>query len=1376
MDDFFIKNEKQRQMTNVQHNDIATYNKPDLFSQMDEMLKPKEKPKNDYVSRRPEILKKRKEEEEKKSAPKKSASSFIKDEPKERKGLLGFLDRFVAPISKGATDTFIPGNTERMAMNDPNNPIVKAVQKDRGLETKVLNTVGMIGATAAPYAKGYKAAEMAVGKIPALAKIANPYAKKALVGGLAGGMAEAGISATNELANSDSGNLKDYAIRTGIGVAGGAALDPLFHGVGNLLKNKFGKVKGAELEKEILALPAPKQKEKLNEILALPEPQLRLESPKQNPLEVIKKFNKKPSGIENPIPAMPDKLRQLVNQERLQNQGLNFGFNTKNTPKSRPLGPLEIKADNRPQEYWQKRYEDFVDHVNSSYDTNRLSQEALDDLWGQFANYDEPFKLEQVVDLAYPKGFESPSIPKPEIKPEPTLKDELKADPKINELVKGLFPPRKPISRLATVDESFNEIERLAGPKPEIVEPKPLAFKKEVLKINKPLEMKSPKTNSFEAITPKGNIEPSLIKVANAEAKPVPKDYNSVQHIDNLINREVKPSPKKTIKQRMKDFADRTYYNMFDDVYGLARLDKVKGKNVRDSDSAIATAHRSRGANAKAQQELEHGYYDNNGKKVGNSFTDILQKSKDPDKLETYLVAKGILDYDARGMVALKTDGLNQLELSNSATKQMELENPNIVQEAEEFYKYLKNQRNILKEGGIFNDAQIRQMEENNPNYVPMERVMDEGIENFIPGKEGLRKRFANVGNPVKKRTGSERQIISPFETTVKRQYVYNNMAERNKAGMAVLNHLRDMPEDNMFGNIVEMEENAALKVMKDADDIANKTDNEIPERINELFRAKEGDNNIIYVYENGNKYKIQVKDKMLFDSMMALDSKSLPAWMNAVNLPVRMLRAGITLSPDFALRNFLRDQLTTGITSQKGYFPFYDAVLGAAEIIKGRKGKSELINAYTRNGGNLGVLQNIDRANTIKTIRELKGNVPIMEKLKKLAKDPALLLEPLRKIGEFSEMSTRIGHMKRTVKNGETMEQAAYNARSTMDFNRAGAWGRQINQMTAFFNASLQGLDVLARSFKDQPIKTARNIGMYVVAPTVALYHLNKDQQWFKDLPEEERDKNWFINAGPEIIKIPKPFEAGILFGASVERGLDKYYQNEGGEYEGYIEELAKAFVPELIPTAVKPLLEVYTNQNFFTGNAIDSMGDQMLPAKDRFNAYNSQFAIKTADILSKVKPNTEISPKDIDQLVRGYTGTLGTSVNEGIDAILGLTNPNIPKRPSRGLQTVPFIRSLVVRNLEGNNKQTNEFYEKFEQLRSMKKTQGDEFQYKDEKAMVEKTYKAISDLQRAKKDVLSSTSMDGKEKALKIKEFNEQITEMARRINSNSHVQRVK
>jgi hypothetical protein len=180
--------------------------------------------------------------EQPKSAPKKNVSSVIKKKKEERDGILGFLDRYVAPISKGATDFIIPGNTERMAQNSPKNPIVKAVQKDRGLETKVLNTVGMMGAALAPSGKAYKAAEIGLNKLPKMANIANPYVKKAILGGAAGGLSEAGIAATNELANSEAKNMKDYGLQVGLGLAGGAILDPALYGTGKVLNKGAEKV------------------------------------------------------------------------------------------------------------------------------------------------------------------------------------------------------------------------------------------------------------------------------------------------------------------------------------------------------------------------------------------------------------------------------------------------------------------------------------------------------------------------------------------------------------------------------------------------------------------------------------------------------------------------------------------------------------------------------------------------------------------------------------------------------------------------------------------------------------------------------------------------------------------------------------------------------------------------------------------------------------------------------------------------------------------------------------------------------------------------------------------------------------------------------
>jgi hypothetical protein len=370
---------------------------------------------------------KREKESKKKAAstPNKSASKNLKlpkvttkkKNKKERDGLLGLLDRYVAPISKGATDFLIPGNTERMAQNNPNNPIVKAVQKDRGLETKILNGAGVMAAALAPAGEAYKVADFGLNKLPKIANIANPYVKKAILGGAAGGLSEVGIAATNELANSEAKGMKDYALNVGLGVAGGAILDPAFHGLGK------GITKGVDagLKKWIPDLPERATTEGFN----IPDPKGKQSTlPKKlEPLNLDPAFNAK--RYHNPEQPLKEFLGKKPTESELLKIAKKVNYTKRDLPdfsKSKySIGepdkdiisthfgvdvPKDLVESATPQ-YWQKRYEDFVGHVNQNYDTNKLTQEALEDLWTQFARYDEPVTLEQVVDLAY-TGYKEP--------------------------------------------------------------------------------------------------------------------------------------------------------------------------------------------------------------------------------------------------------------------------------------------------------------------------------------------------------------------------------------------------------------------------------------------------------------------------------------------------------------------------------------------------------------------------------------------------------------------------------------------------------------------------------------------------------------------------------------------------------------------------------------------------------------------------------------------------------------------------------------------------------------------------------------------------------------------------------------------------------
>jgi hypothetical protein len=343
-----------------------------------------------------------------------------KHDGKERDGVLGAIDRYVVPVSHAASEWFAPGNAETMARKNSNNPVVNAAQKDRGLETKILHGIGILGATAVPAAKGYKAADFILNKSQKATKLPK-LAQQALRGGMAGGATEAAISGVNEWVNPEAKDLKDHAIQTGLGIAGGAVLDPAAHGIGKLISNMQANKALNQINPDDLTQYTGKPSQevmnnlgsRLNKSLpSKPLPPLNIENVpnvKRNPVDTLNEFLGKKSN--SPLVDIAKK----VNYEPRPMKDFSFGKPLVEPRESddiisrhygfeKPFDPIEDASP----EYWQKRYTDFANYVNENYDTNRLSQEALEDIWTQFARPEEAVNLEQLVDLAYtgykPKG------------------------------------------------------------------------------------------------------------------------------------------------------------------------------------------------------------------------------------------------------------------------------------------------------------------------------------------------------------------------------------------------------------------------------------------------------------------------------------------------------------------------------------------------------------------------------------------------------------------------------------------------------------------------------------------------------------------------------------------------------------------------------------------------------------------------------------------------------------------------------------------------------------------------------------------------------------------------------------------------------------
>jgi hypothetical protein len=353
------------------------------------------------------------------------------------------------------------------------------------------------------------------------------------------------------------------------GLATEIALDPLSY-----LGARVPKVKpGVSSVEEALRLGAPQER------LGLPAPQPKLNAPQlQLPeptnikpsLETLLNVGKKPNGLQNPIPAMPTNLKNMMIKNDLQNSWLDFGQNTKNMPKARTqyITNLDLPTDplNRGPQYWQQRYEDFVKFVNDNgYTSNNLSHDAINELWTHFAKNNEPVNIDQVAELAYPKGYQAPPKPMeapPQAPSQPTIKDYLNSDPRIKQQIQALFPngsaPQK-ISRPATLDEMVQRLQDMTPPKQQ---PNPL----EPLQFRKLTDMER-------------QIKPGANKVNKVSNSPLLLNPNSLKSANVLKS----TATSKTLDQMTKDELQTVYKQLQDQKATLST------KKTKASKKQIAT-------------------------------------------------------------------------------------------------------------------------------------------------------------------------------------------------------------------------------------------------------------------------------------------------------------------------------------------------------------------------------------------------------------------------------------------------------------------------------------------------------------------------------------------------------------------------------------------------------------------------------------------------------------------------------------------------------------------------------------------------------------------------------------------------------------------
>nr|WP_234922287.1 LPD38 domain-containing protein [Aeromonas caviae] len=557
-------------------------------------------------------------------------------------------------------------------------------------------------------------------------------------------------------------------------------------------------------------------------------------------------------------------------------------------------------------------------------------------------------------------------------------------------------------------------------------------------------------------------------------------------------------------------------------------------------------------------------------------------------------------------------------------------------------------------------------------------------------------------------RESDDGDVIAPF----KPRGIANQNAgiKKLKGGDANTNDLLE----NIFTSTSKLID-ASMKNMAAQKTVWNLADTGIIEVIpkpNKMdYQALANGKDRIMVKLEGEDYMIRVEDPDLYRAMTFFDRKPFGAMVNVAAKAKRLLTAGVTASPEFMLRNFLRDSLSSWAISKDGFKPMIDSIKG---VRKTWRMDGSTIDVMFSGASFLGGYVNGNdpetMADTVRKSLRRKGMTPeqIARYEKSIIRNAAHAKgvvadawEKYSRVGEAVENGNRAAVYDAAIKAGKSHAQAAFESKDLMDFSMLGA-SRAMQVMTQvlpFFNARVQGLGKLTRELRDNPRAIAKRAGMITAASLALLAH-NWDDERYEGLPDWDKDANWHFWLGDHHWRIPKPFEIGVLFGTIPERMARALGDKDTGAQFGkaVARAIGDTFALNPTPQLVKPMVEAAFNYDSFRGGPIDGPQDLNVQAEARYNEQTSLLMRELGEL-------TGFSPKQLEHLVIGYTGTMGSYVMAAADGLIRASRPG--ESASWRADEIPLVKAVYRGTGPAKSTQhMEEFYRMLNEVNQLKRT----------------------------------------------------------------------
>jgi hypothetical protein len=618
-------------------------------------------------------------------------------------------------------------------------------------------------------------------------------------------------------------------------------------------------------------------------------------------------------------------------------------------------------------------------------------------------------------------------------------------------------------------------------------------------------------------------------------------------------------------------------------------------------------------------------------------------------------------------------------------------------------------------------------------SYLPFQRVMDD-----LERSQAL----GSGGDIIKALKGSERLKADPMAAT---------MANLQRA-------LKAINQNRVVSDLVGMREH-----LPDLNNVFKEVQVD-------PARARASDYLTQFVDGKKKYFDVPERYRQAINGLSPSDSNFLVKFLRPF---AKAFRYAATLSPEFMVRHLIRSQWLAYIHSENGYVLGLDFLRAAFKM----NPQDVDFNQWKAAGGGGSFFHTLDLDSKTNEADKFLG---IHQKgVMDWVKTP---IEMMEKLATYMDQGTRFGEYLKARQNGKDPVAAAYAGKdAALNFARAGLYGREINKVAAFWNANMQDMDKMIRTMRTRPGETLLKTALSLTLPAVALATLQRNSQVYQGLSDME--KNLFMNVvlnddpkNPVVLRLPYPFQLGILAGAVPARAVD--YMNTG-DLKGLtsslwtIGEKSFPFGTSILPTAAKAPLEAWANKSFLTGRPIENAGDEKLAPGYRGNQY-------TNPALNKLGPVVGISPKMMQNFVNTGLPNTGRII---MDALGGATRALAggPAAPTEHFADMMGVRSLFTSGASSvdtdrfhdNFSQAEQAYNTFQALNRQGDRQGAQDWLNDHRAeagswkMMQTASQMLTKLHQQQAAIMQSTSMNADDKRSRLDDIRDREIRIAKQAN---------